>query len=350
MFVLLLFVVFMFAVMLSFIDEDSRESGYLKWTYVTVLLLLTLMVGLRPVGVDCDSKTYVGYYDSVDVGVVELLEPSFSMISGFARFFGTPQLIFIVYALLAIPLKGYALSKMSSCWFLSLSIWMNNYFILHECTQIRTAVAAAIFLYALYDLANGRRKAYLGLVLVAVFFHYSALLLLPLVVLGTQPITTLWRIVLFVAPLFGYMLYIMGIDPLTLIPIPFFQDKMEFYELSKERGLESNLNVFNLMAMFRLGVYYFVWWKCDEIYKEYKWIYLLLKILCISICSYIIFARFAALGTRSSELYGVVDILILPATIYAVRPEWVVRVVLAVVSIGLFAMNIMVNKLLLFEV
>ena len=349
MFIFVLFVVFICVVALSILDDD-KENVYLQWIYFGVIALLTLMVGFRPIGIDNDYNTYLSYYDMVDVGAVELVEPSFHIINSFAHILGSPQVIFIIYALLAIPLKGYAVSKMSSCWFLSLAVWMNNYFILHECTQIRAAVVGAIFIYAFYYLYERRRWVYASLILCSIFFHYSALLLLPLVVLGCKPINRYWRFFLLVAPLFCYGVYLKGIDPLTLIPLPFFQEKMEIYEMVRDKGIAEELNVFNLMALFRLGAYYFILWKCDEIYKECKSIYLMLKIFCVSICSYAFFAYMPAMAIRSSELYGVMDILILPTMIYAVKPEWVVRVVLAIVCIGLFTMNILVNNYLKFDI
>ena len=349
LFIFVLFVVFILVLIVSIFD-DGEDHVYMKWSYIGALALLTLMVGFRPIGIDNDSATYLSYYESVDVGVVELVEPSFHLISAIARLLDSPQFIFIIYALLAIPLKGYAISKLSSCWFLSLAVWMNNYFILHECTQIRAAVVGAIFLYALYYLVEGRKKVYLGLVVISIFFHYSALILIPLVFFGTRPINLWWRSALFIAPLFCYGVYMMGIDPITYIPVPFFQEKMEVYEMVRDKGIAEAINVFNLMALFRLGAYYFILWKCDEIYKECGHIYLMLKIMCISICFYAFFGYMPAMAIRSSELFGVVDILILPTIMYAVKPEMVVKLVLAVVCIGLFTMNIVVNEYLKFDI
>ena len=345
LFIFILFVVFILVVAVSNV-EDGDDNVYLQWGYIGVLVILTLLVGFRPIGIDKDSLTYLSYFEMVDVGVVELVEPSFHLISGIARVLDSPQLIFIIYALLAIPLKGYAISKLSSCWFLSLAVWMNNYFILQECTQIRVAVAGSIFLVAFYFLVERKKWIYFGLTLVAIFFHFSALLLIPLLVFGTKPINKAWRIFLAAAPLFCYLIYMKGIDPLTMIPIPLFQEKMEIYEMVRDKGITEELNVFNMMALFRLGCYYFILWKCDEIYKDCEHIYLMLKIMCLSICCFAFFAYMPPVAVRSSELYGVIDILILPAMIYAVKPEWVVKVCLGVVCFGLFFMNIFINQLL----
>ena len=349
MLVFALSIVFIFVLVLSLLEEDE-DSIHLKWAYCGILFILILLVGFRPVGIDNDSPNYVTYYESAGVGMVELVEPTFSIISEFARLFDSPRLIFIIYALLAIPLKGYAITKMTPMWFLALAIWMNNYMLLHEFTQIRTAVAAALFLYGLYFLKDQRRWTYLGLCLAAVTFHYSALLLLPLAILGTQPLNKLWRFFLIIAPLFCYAVCLKGFDPMSMIPIPLFQEKLEIYEHLRDSGATEALNVFNTMALFRLGAYYFILWKSHEIYKSYPSIYLMLKIMGMSICCYAFFANMPALGVRTSELLGVIDILILPTMVYAVKPEWVVKLVLVIVCIGLFSLNIFRNGLLLLEV
>lgn len=346
MFLFLIFAVFIFVVFVSLFEDN--ETNYAKWLYCGSLVVLTLMVALRPIGIDNDSTTYVSYYEAVDGGVVDLIEPSFHLISSFARVFESPRLIFIVYALLAIPLKGYALTKFSGFWFMSLAIWLNNYFILQECTQIRTAVASSIFLYALFYLEKRKLLVYTLLVCVAMFFHYSAVILLPLVFLRAQRLSCLWRIVLAVAPLLCYAIHMVGIDPVTFIPIPLFQEKMQLYEAFRDLGIEESINIFNVLALFRLCCYYFILWKCDVIFPEFKYVYLILKVMCLSICCFALFAFIPALGMRSQELLGVLDILLLPAMIYAVKPEWVVRVILGLACLGIFSMNIFINKYLSF--
>ena len=341
-----LFVILIFVVIVSLISEDNNDNESVKWAYVGILCLLVLLVGFRPPGFDTDSQNYVNYYEAVDIGVVELIEPTFDIISSFARIFDEPQLIFIIYALLAIPLKGYAITKLTPLWFLSLAVWMSNYFILHEFTQIRTAVATAIFLYAFYYLLEKRRWVYVWLILLASLFHYSALILLPLAVLGTNPFNSCWRLLLLISPLLCYGFYFMGIDPMTLIPIPLFQEKMDIYEQLRDTGVDQALNVFNMMVLFRLASYYFILWKSREIAKSCPSVYLMLKVMCLSICFYAFFAYMPSMGMRTSEVFGVIDILILPTMIYAVKPELVVKIALGVLSIGLFVMNIFVNHLL----
>lgn len=52
------------------------------------------------------------------------------------------------------------------------------YFILHEMTQIRAGVAAAIFLLALEDIKNRNFKIYLIKTILAMMFHYSAIIMI----------------------------------------------------------------------------------------------------------------------------------------------------------------------------
>lgn len=345
MYLVLLFILLIVALVFS-INDDEHEKNVGN-EYIFLFIGLILWVGLRPVGIDHDSPNYVSlFYGTVKLGMLDLMEPSFEIICSVARLFGGPEMLFIIYALLAIPLKGYVIFRQSNAPFLTIALWLSNYFMLQESNQIRGAVVTSIFLFSIPYLANGNKWKYFVCVMVGMFFHYSAIALLIFLFMGNKKLTTVWKISLAVAPLICYAIHLKGIDPFTLIPLPFFEDKIQLYEYARDKGFSVELNVFHLLILFRLSCFYLILWKYDEVVKYCNHVGLMLKVLCCSICTYIAFAYMPDFAVRVSELYGIIDILIFPTLVYMVKPGWVPRVGLAIVSIGLFCMNIFVNEYL----
>ena len=93
----------------SFFEE---ERPLVRWSvFISAIIVITLMAGLRPIGIDKDSYNYVGYYWGTSDDIVE---QSFIYISNFVRvIFDDVRWVFIIYAFIAIPLKCFAFTKLS---------------------------------------------------------------------------------------------------------------------------------------------------------------------------------------------------------------------------------------------
>ena len=347
MYVAILFVILALLVILAFFEDDEIQSR--RWLLLIVAIVLTSCVAFRPEGIDKDYFSYLGYYTNPDSGMAKLTEPSFKLICSIARFFGYPFLIFIIYAFLAVPLKVYSIVRLTPLWYMSILVWFSHLYIVQDLTQIRVAVASAIFLFSLHYVMEGNRWKFMLCVLLAVFFHYSALLLLPICVLDNKPLVG-WRLVLmYVLPLLFYCTSIISLELLYLIPVPFIQDKILVYEeMIKYSDMFTELNKFNIMALFRLFTYYVLLWKCNVISKVYPNIPILLKIFCYSICAYAGFSFLPVFAVRAQELIGTVDFVALPLLALAFRPNWSGRIAVIIYVVGVFVADMFLYKYLKF--
>lgn len=349
MFVYILFILASAILFLSLVEHDSPEKEQpVLWLYVSIATLLLFYVAFRPIGIDNDSSTYVAYLEERGQNaMLDMIEPSFLILAALTKLLGDVRFLFVIYALLAIPLKVYSLTRLTNLWFLSLLIWVSHYFLIQDVTQIRVAVSTAIFLYALKLLTDGERWKYVGCIAVAVFFHFSALLLLPFAFLKTDKPGVAYRIVLAALPMFFYVLYLKGVDLLTYLPIPMFQDKIEVYETLRDRGVAGeDINVFNAYALIRLFTYYLLLWKYDVVAEKVPGLAVMMKIMCVSICVYASLAFLPALAIRGSEICGVVDILLIPYLVYTVRPYWAGKCLVALFGLVLLFYNIFVSEYL----
>lgn len=342
--VAVLIVLFIIASALSFFDEEKNRT--LIVTYIVMTIIMVLTAGLKPINIDNDSNAYVSYFYYANDDTVEL---SFVMISSILRKIADePQLLFIVYALLSIPFKAYALTKISDLWFLGLAVWLSRYMILHDMTQIRVAVSSAIFLYSLLFLESGDKRKYLLCCVAATFFHYSAVIMFPLVFCGNKDLTKRWLIALYALPVIGYMFSSLNINFLNLIPIPYVQEKVEIYEAARDDGFMGmdEINLFNPMYLLRLALYYLLLWKYEVVKEHCAKLPILLKIFAFSYVAYTMLSFIPVFAYRISEFYGITELVLMPLVIYTVKPEWLARCFLIAVFAYITYLDIFKNELL----
>lgn len=158
--------------------------------FLSVLVALSSFAGLRSPNVDRDFQDYVGWFNLIHSGDAPLLawirDPAFAGISYVVSRAGSSySVVAFIYALLGI----------TATWFLavliSLERWATLLFYLFFCqfylvwdmTEIRAAVAIPLMACSLYLACEGRRRQAIAVFLLAVLFHFSALVGLPFLIL-----------------------------------------------------------------------------------------------------------------------------------------------------------------------
>ena len=346
MFVAILTFLLLLTAAFSFLVD---ERPMVRWVVFTlVVVVLTLMAGLRPIGIDKDSWQYYAYY----LGKFDdMVEYSFILISDIVRVaFGDVRGVFFIYALIAIPLKCYVFTKLSNEIFLLLGVYMSNFLILHDMTQIRVGAAMAFIFLGFYYLTQGRRWPCFFLILIATALHVSAVLMLAILIFRNVELRSWHRIVLALIPFLALTSVFFDVNVSTLIPIEFIQSKLEVYEDLKEKGLveAEKINIFNAAIMLKIAVYYFLLWKYDVVKQYCPYLTLLLKIFALSYVCLGVFNFLAVLACRINELFGFVEILMVPLIIHAISPKYVARVLLLIYMVGIFLLNVMYAELLKF--
>lgn len=310
-------------------------------------LLLIFLTGFRPLGMDNDAEAYEQYFLHYDTPVYEkVVEYSFRLASKWLyHIFGDVHSIFLLYAFLGISIKFAALKKLTPLVFLALVIYMGNYFILHEFTQIRAGVASSIMLLAIKPLGDGRRWHALILMLIAIFFHYSSLLMIPLLLLTNRDMTKQQRLIWALLVPAGYVAYIMQVS-ITALPIPYIGDKLEIYQDLKEQGFLDEINVFNLVFLVHIIIYLYLLYMYDLIKGHNLYFPIMIKMMGLSVFSFVALSSLPVLAFRVSELYGIVEIILFTNIYYTVKPAWVSRCIVMFIGITMFCINVFYNELL----
>lgn len=341
-------IIYTFALWLSFfVFFEDKKDAYTRGIFVTVIVLLCTLVAFRPIGSDHDSRTYVVIYNDLRQ---EFIEVSFAWIVNFVHWtFNDVRWVFIIYAILSVPLHGMGIQKLSPEILLSVLLWLSHYFLIQDFTQIRVAVATGFMMVGLPYLVNKQRLKYLLFAGLAVFAHYSAAAFLPFLFFSNKKMGKMGRIFLGGIVVFAYLLYFADVNLLTSMPIPYFQNKLDDYERLRDTGmLGETINVFNVVFLFRVCLFFLFLIKYERIVSHHPNVTILLKIYCLSLFSFVGLATIPIIAGRVCELYGIIEIVLFPMLLCLIRPVFVGRLFLVLFALGLLSMNIWYNKMLNF--
>lgn len=340
----MIFIVLILFFIITVIACFPPETRILRITFFLLLaFLLIIIAGFRPGESFRDYDMYVWMFENQSDAIVE---PAFLILSSFClNIFGNNTIyIFIIFACLGVSLKFIAIKQLTTLWFLSVLIYFSHFFILHEMTQIRAGVASSLLLLCVKPIHDRNLKHFLLFSLLAFSFHYSALMILPLWFLNLKPHKK-WLIILI--PI-SYLLFFLGINLIMSIPIPGISEKIAIYQQLYELGGDewTNINLFNLVFLTRIAIFYFLIYKYDLILSYNKYFPILMKIYCVSLVSYPILATIPAIATRINELYGIVDIILIPFINYTFKPVYFSKALVVIIGLSLLLIVLFYVKLI----
>lgn len=295
-----------------------------KSIYFIFFLILFLIAAYRREGVDNDFPMYYNFYENINIykGNVEL---SYTLISSFVyNFFRNFSYVLVIYSFIASLIMYFAIKRISPFPVVSLMIFAGSYFLLQNMTQIRAACAIALMVFSIPYLINKNLFKFILTTALAVFFHYSAAIMLILLFLNNNFITKKQRFLLAIFPiltvLFSYFLNIISL--LKLVPIPYVRAKVEgyLYLISSKEGGQDEINVFNSLFIVKLIIYFVLLYKSSFFTKHYDKFPILIKIYSISIISLPAFSVIPALATRYNEFFGIIEIILIPLFLYYIKP------------------------------
>jgi hypothetical protein len=323
-------------------EIQNRNSKYILCIFA---IILALIAGCRPIGIDNDSINYFNllnaYYANGKINI-SLVEPAFWGIAFITKYIfnANYRIAFLIYGFLGVLINVYALKKISSKLWLSVFIYLCLFFIIHEMTQIREGVACGLFLLSIFDLYKGNKKQFIIKILIAASFHYSALIALPLMFLNVNKINKWWYMSL---PLLGIIISFIINNELiaTLIGI---SAKTDLYLRQLGRAGNFKLNVFNLYTIGLLVFYYIYIINIEKRKSVYD--VLLVKIFGIMLFLYFSLSIIPAFSIRFSEFLGIVLAVALVNIIDLFRERYIASIAVIVFSLSMLGNIILKQNLL----
>lgn len=308
-----------FVSLLSFLGTEENTND--AWILVCIVVLMTLLAGLRPIGLDADSDTYQAYFFTPDTS--EGVEETYLILCRLLLpYFDTVRPIFIIYALISVPLMAYSLYRLTKNHLLTFTVWIGHYYILHDMTQIRLGLALSIVFWGLYYLKSGTKAIYVVSVLIASCFHVSVALFLLLAFVGNEDLSKWWKIALVVVPSFCYLIGLLHVDLIPMLPFEYVQDKINAYETMRDLGvMGESINLLKPVYLIRLMAYYLLLWKNDLLKEHFAFYNIGLKMLALSFVLFTLLSSIPAISYRLFDLFGVIEILMIPTLAYAFKPS-----------------------------
>lgn len=262
--------------------------------FILVGILLILIAGFRPIGIDRDSLNYVRALNE-PINFLDK-EPFFWIIRGINKilFSGSARTFFLIFAIISIGLKVYIIKQYSVTPMLSLLTYISMFFILQDMTEIRRSVAIGFGFWALYDLSQKRNISFLIEILIAILFHYSAFFLLFIYFLSAR--NKINSFFYFSLPLVGL------VSSCTNIPVEimyklvsilpnFLSHKIHIYLSLMEQNKTMQVNPVNIGNLFLLLIYYFNLYIAST--KQYFYLNKEYYLLCIKILGFGFFILFS---------------------------------------------------------
>ena len=313
---LLLFIII---VSLIFLEEYLGDSN--KYAYWGLCIILILFCAFRTIGVDPDSETYEEIFKSNENNPKLLVEFSFLFLSEILKGFTDDiHYLFLIYAILGITIKFYALRQLSPWYFLPLVIYFGNYFILHDFIQIRAGVASAMLLLAIKPLSEGNKKRAIVYFLIANVFHYSSLVFYPILFFSNN-LSKIWKYALIAIMPVGAILFLLRIDFLSALPIPYIQEKVDMYKTLTETGFFKELTLKNVPLWIQYTIILYLLYFYDTILEKCPALPLLLKITAYSMFFFFALSSISVVAGRLQELLGIVELALFPYIFYTLRPQ-----------------------------
>lgn len=294
-----------------------KQKEYVTYQHIAFISLLLILIATFRNPELPDYDVYLGF--KLHAFDDERFEPSIFLIRSVSDWISSSYYVFFsIYALLAVVIKLCALNQLTNLFFLSLLCYIGMDFPIHEMIQMRAAVAMGIMLWSFVFIYERRYWSYLGIVLLAVFFHYSALLILPLYFLNPYSINKRLQIIIL---LISFSMGLAGIGLaywVQFIPFEFVQNLFQAYQYQTFVENES-FNPFSITIIVLTIVQIILLSYADKLQMYNRYIYLLLKVQSASIVSFFLFNDMPIVGGRISEYYRIAFVISVPLIIYVCR-------------------------------
>lgn len=339
---MLVYFIIFFLISIGFVIKQPYKKGHL----IIITIILILLAAFRSENVGHDYMVYAENFKNYEYLNFFSLEPSFYIISYLIHEFlsGNIFYLFFIYAIISTTILYFAIIKNSKFLVISFLLYYSNYFILHEMIQIRTAVACNLFLLGLYFLYNKNIYKYILLATFATFFHYSAMIMFLVPLINKNNLNKNIYYGLLIIPIILIFFNYDIIEILSKIPIPIIAFKVETYKDLMRMSIFDTINVFNYQQIFRLIVSMLLVFYSNNFVKHDEKANLFIKIYVISVSSFFLLSPIPVFAFRISEFLGIVEPVVLTYFIYLIKPKFVPKVILVLISLGFLLFNIYYNN------
>lgn len=328
-----------------------------RMSYFFVGAMLILFAGLRGPDVDLDNKAYLYLYNKT-LSIQTLLsnptyffkqlkyEPSILIIFSIAKsVFANNgfQVAILLFAFISIGLKMKAISNMTEFLPYSILLFFSSTYLLQDFTQIRAAVASSFLLLSIPAIVSRDLKKFSICIILALFFHYSAVIFAPLYFLNTKKIDKLLYLSIIGVSILLAIMSFTPFDFLTKFDLGIYSEKIDAY-LIGQKWEKREINIFNFSILLQIVISIFFLFFAEK--TENKHAVILTKIYVFGIAVFYLFSSSPVIAFRLSDMLNVVQVILIPYILYSIKPKFVAEAAIIFIAVLFFLNQILVNPIL----
>lgn len=263
---------------------------------------------------------YGGYIEMFKNPEIRPVEGSFIVIvDAVKKIASSPIWMFLIYALISVSLKYYAIANFSPFMFYSLAVWVGSFLLLQEMIQIRGAVAGSLLLCLIPELYKRNYLNSIMIILVAAWFHRAALSFMLLLLVNPQSQKWMRWIVIYI------IMAVINVSNLNIFQLIGLNDILsavqliegDYYDLGKQK---ENLSLFAPYILLQTATCFLCMYNSKKIERVYPY-----GIICIKICFMGILFYSLPMGVvslRLAELFSTAFIFAYPLIIYCLGKKY----------------------------
>lgn len=321
----------------KFINQSTVSFKFIRYgVFWTLIAFLIVFAGLRFfTGLDFASYRWIFNMSRVHVRAADVEYGYYGLNEFINNFTHDPQWIYLIMALLTLPLKGIFINKKSSRIYLSLFIYFTMFFLVYDMGQMRSSLAQAIGLIAILFYMNNKKKIAFVLILFGMLFHSSEVILLLIFIIGDRKYSFKTIVLTYIgAVIFGQLLNLHYIGSVaSKFPNSHLAMQINHYTTNPVFASKIGLSLNVIFDFFLLALILFIRWYKNLEDKKFN---IMFNIYFIGICLYLVFNNYSVLGIRLGDYFRLILIVLIPFVINQIKNKKIKYLILFI-FIGIFS-------------
>lgn len=293
-----------------------------QYIYLGLLLSLIAIATIISSAYSKDSHFYNLIFDRYGASGWSALstnmlkhEPFFVLVGQLLYQLGLSSVfLFLIHAVISLPVKFYLIDKHSKDRFLSLAYFCSYFFILHDCTQIRFGMAVAFVYLGLHYLAENKRLIFSGFVILSAVLFHNAILVFIIMLLFTSRRSLVWLLWMVAA---ATMIYSIN---LNIVMIDLIGGVVDYFGIEGTRFNRLHTYLMKPRTDLHLGIFsrhgLLIYFFGIVIFK-YRNVFNKFEVLCynafiLSIFFWILMKDSMVLQVRFNDMFGFSLVFLIP--------------------------------------